>query len=339
MRRISARSTNETRSCVVRPRVRGSDLTRWGVSRGIHEPGKWQARVVGYNVDMSETIDLRNRLAGSAIGALVRDARTVIGWTQRELARRADTSQATIWRLETDQPGVIDLRMIERVLTALGMRLSLMVDARHLEDRRRQRDPVHARLTTSVARRLERVGWLTRLEVPVGADAPRGWIDLLAFREADRSLLIEETKTDLPDAGGLQRSISFYDRMATGVARDLGWRPARVTVLVVGHDSSTLASRIADNRDLIRRAFPASVPDLDRWLRDADAEPPHGWAFGLADPLSRRRGWLRPAIGDPRRHAPPYRDYADAAARLRASIPYAPGWSPHPDQSSTSRLG
>jgi transcriptional regulator with XRE-family HTH domain len=267
---------------------------------------------------MSDTVvDLRRHALGPVLGEAIREARTLIGWTQRELAERSETSQAAIWRLETNQPGRLDLRTVERVLKALGMRLSLGIDARHLADRRRQRDAVHARLTGYIARRLERDGWLTATEVPLGDEAPRGWIDLLAYRPTDRSLLIEETKTDLPDFGGLQRSLSFYDREAWRAAHGLGWQPARRAVLVVALDSVAMAERLADNRDLVSRAFPASIDGLRTWLRHADAPPPRGWSIALADPASRSARWLRSADGDRRRHAPPYAGYADAVRRLQ----------------------
>ena len=85
---------------------------------------------------------------------------------------------------------------------------------------------VHAQVNGTVARRLERCGWRTATEVlDRRRTTPRGWIDLLAFREADRALLVEETKTDIPDMGGLQRSVAFYERTALSAARRLGWRP------------------------------------------------------------------------------------------------------------------
>ncbi|MGL6278248.1 MAG: helix-turn-helix domain-containing protein [Gaiella sp.] len=262
-------------------------------------------------------LDLRHRTLGPALGELVRDARTLIGWTQRELAARALTSQAAIWRLETNQPGRVDLVVVERVLDALGMRGALAMDARHLADRRRQRDGVHARLTGYVARRLERGGWLTATEVPIGDGAPRGWIDLLAYRPADRALLIEETKTDIPDFGGLQRSVAFYDREGWASARRLGWRPACAAVLVVALDSAAMADRLAANRDLVTRAFPGSIDGLRAWLRTVEAPPPRGWSIALADPASRGARWLRAADAGRRRHSPPYAGYTDAARRLR----------------------
>jgi len=237
----------------------------------------------------------------AAIGRLIRRSRTLAGWTQRELAARARTSQATVWRIETAQPEPVDLATVARLLDALGLRAALEIDDHLFRDRERQRDGVHAVLNGASARWLGRHAWTPATEVQVGSPAPKGWIDILAFREADRALLVEETKTDLPDFGGLQRRLAFYVREARDCARLLGWEPARVAGLVIGLDSQTLAERLQRNRDLLAEAFPTPVDRMAAWLRDPAAEPPRGWTFALADPASRAEPWLRPIPGGTRR--------------------------------------
>jgi len=265
----------------------------------------------------ANTIALGQSSTASLLSDLVRESRSVIGWTQRELATRAKTSQASIWRIETGHAETVEVAILERVLVALGLRARLELDGRHLDDRRRQQDPVHARVTGHVARRIEPGGWQTATEVLIGDGAPRGWIDLLAFRPADRALLVEETKGDIPDLGALQRSLSFYEREAWAAARQLGWRPVRVVVLVVALDSAAIAGRLAANRELVSRAFPARVADTAAWIASPDAPPPRGWTLGTCDPASRARIWLRPTMLGTRRRPPAYADYADAARRLR----------------------
>jgi transcriptional regulator with XRE-family HTH domain len=262
------------------------------------------------------TIDLTRSRLGHEFGRLVRDARRLIGWSQRDLAARVGASQAAIWRLETDQPGRIDLTLVEGVMEALGLRATMRIEARHLDDRRRQRDGVHAVLNGFTARRLGRLGWATATEVQIGDQHPRGWIDLLAFRREDLALLVDETKTEIPDMGGLQRSLSFYAREARTVAAGLGWQARTVTVLVVALDSESLARRIADNRAIVEQAFPGSVSAMVTWLADPRAPIPRGWTLGTVDPTVRGESWLRPTMLGTRRRPPAYRDYADAAGRL-----------------------
>jgi transcriptional regulator with XRE-family HTH domain len=261
-------------------------------------------------------IDLAGGLVASSVARTIREARTLVGWTQRELASRAGVSQATVWRAETGAAASLDMITVGRLLTALALRSRLEVDDFRLDDRRRQQDGLHALVNGRSARRHEQDGWLAAMEVMIGGDVPRGWIDLLAFREADRALLVQETKTDIPDMGGLQRSLAFYERSALAVARGLGWDARSVTVLAVVLDTDAVARRLADNRDLVTRAFPAPVRSTAAWLADPVSPRPQGWTLATCDPASRAAAWLRPTTLGSRRTAPVYRDYADAAERL-----------------------
>lgn len=267
----------------------------------------------------SPTVDLSRAALRPWLADVVRSARELIGWTQDQVAVKARTSQATVWRLESGRADHIDLGVVERVLAVLGISITMSATMRHLADRERQRDLVHAVLNGSCARRHAALGWDVVTEVQIGTDRPRGWIDLLAFRPADRSLLVQETKGDLPDFGGLQRSVAFYAREARTVARQLGWFPRRIVVLVVAIDSGTVADRLRVNRDLVLAAFPADAASTAAWLADPAAPVPGGWTFGLADPRSRRTPWLRPPILGSVRRRPAYIDYADAARRLGRS--------------------
>jgi transcriptional regulator with XRE-family HTH domain len=250
------------------------------------------------------------------LGELVRDARVLVGWSQAELARRCDSSQASISRIEHGLADVLDVLVVERILDALGMHAALQVEGRHLGDRRRQREPVHARMNGFVAGQLARRGFLPALEVEVGAGPVRGWIDLLAYRPADRALIVEETKGDLPDVGAFQRSLAFYAREARAAANRLGWKPTRVVVLAAMLDSVAMGRRLLDNRELLTRAFPSPVDRLLAWIDDPSAPAPFAWTLAMCDPATRSAAWLRPTVLGPRRRPAAYADYADAAARL-----------------------
>jgi transcriptional regulator with XRE-family HTH domain len=262
------------------------------------------------------TLDLAAPTMAATIASVVLNARTLIGWSQEELARRARTSQPVISRLEAGAAPVLDVRVLNGVFDALGLDARMVLEGRHLRDRERQADGVHAKVNGFTGRHLVAWDWRMASEVLIGDDRPRGWIDLLGFRPADRALLVEESKAELPDFGGLQRSLAFYEREAWGVARSLGWEPRTVNVLVVALDSNAIARRLADNRDLVRLAFPAPIPDVLRWLRDPTAPRPRGWAIGTCDPASRKEAWLRPTTLGSRRTVPAYENYADAASRL-----------------------
>ena len=262
-------------------------------------------------------VPLGSRSLAIRLGELVRDARLLVGWTQSELAHRAATTQSAVSRLERGVAQPLDVLVVDRVLAALGFRASLDIDGRHLGDRRRQREPVHARMNGFLASNLARRTFRTALEVPIGDETPRGWIDLLAFRSLDRALIVNETKGDLPDVGAFQRSLAFYERNAREVANRLGWRPTRVIVLGTMLDSATVATRLAENLELIERAFPSPVDRLLEWVDDPGAPAPFGWTLATCDPASRSATWLRPPRLRARRRRVAYADYADAAARLR----------------------
>jgi transcriptional regulator with XRE-family HTH domain len=253
---------------------------------------------------------------GASIAPVIKDSRILVGWTQRELAEHAKTSQATVWRLEHGKAEVLDLVPLERILKALGIRATLELDSRHLVDRQRQRDELHVRVTGYLVRHFRRNGWLTATEVMIGDGVPRGWIDLLAFREVDATLVIEETKTEIHDVGALQRSVAFYEREARRVAEALGWRPRRIVVICVVLDSDAVAERVIASRALMRDAFPADVDATLRFIEDPAAPAPSGWCLAAADPASRSLTWLRSTHLVRRRRRPVYRDYTDAMHRI-----------------------
>jgi transcriptional regulator with XRE-family HTH domain len=264
-------------------------------------------------------IDLAGGSVASSVARAIREARLLVGWTQRELAARAQVSQATVCRAESGAAASLDMVVVGRLLSALALRSQIEIDDFRLGDRRRQQDGVHAVINGYSAKRHERCGWHTATEVLIGAETPRGWIDLLAFREADRALLVQETKADIPDMGGLQRSLAFYERSAVAVARGLGWDARSVTVLVAALDTEAVARRLVDSRDLVVRVFPAPVRSTAAWLADPGMPRPRGWTLATCDPASRAAAWLRPTTLGSRRSAPVYRDYADAAERLLRS--------------------
>ena len=262
-------------------------------------------------------LPLRAGTLNEQVADLVRTTRTVVGWSQAELADRALTSQTKIWRMEHAIRGALDLETLDRVLAQLGLQIVLEVDGRHVVARTEQRDLVHAALLGVLAARLRRAGWVIVTEVPTGASAPTGWIDLLAYRPTDRALVIGEVKTAIPDVGGLQRQVAFYQREAVWAARRQGWLPESVATFVACLDTVDVATSLAANRRVLAPAFPGDPRVLEAWLQSADAPRPTSATICAVDLAVRRRHLdLRRTVLTGRRSQPVYAGYAEAAAWL-----------------------
>ncbi len=247
---------------------------------------------------------------------MVRTLRTTIGWSQRELGRRAAVSQSMVCLVERGALRDLTFSTASTLLNAMGARLVVDVKAPYLGDRERQRDPAHARLAAHVVARLRHAGWETRVEVEVGGDRARGWIDLVAFHPASSVMLVIEIKTEIHDLGQIERSLGWYEREAWAVARRLGWRPMREIgcLLLLATEANDL--RVAANRASIEAGFPLRARHLGTVINgtviNGGAAPTEmGRAIALIDPRSRRLAWCGALRIDGRRSAAPYLDYAD----------------------------
>jgi transcriptional regulator with XRE-family HTH domain len=248
--------------------------------------------------------------SAAGVGQAIRALRTTIGWSQRELARRADVSQSTVCRVELGLLPDLTFSTAAALVAAMGGRLTVGVDAPYLGDRDRQRDPAHAALSAHVAGRLRRAGWEVRTEVEVGGDRSRGWIDVLAFHRRSRVLLVIEIKTEIRDLGQIERSLGWYEREAWAAARRIGWQPSRVIggLLLLATEAND--ARVLANRTSIQADFPIRARDLAPIVAGEVPPPEHGRAIAMVDPRSRRRAWCMPLRLDGRRSAAPYLDYA-----------------------------
>jgi transcriptional regulator with XRE-family HTH domain len=247
----------------------------------------------------------------------VADLRRALGWTQKELGRRADLSQSFISAVENARVGDLTFSSATRMLEAMGAKLTVGVTAPFLGDRELQRDSAHSRCTAYVASRLKRDGWQASTEVEIGGDRSRGWIDVLAYNPVSRQLVVIEVKTEIRDLGAIERTLGWYEREAWAAARRLGWRPRQVIgcLLLLATDANE--ARVADNRATLKTGFPIRATSLRQVVSEPMPAPPGLRAMALIDPRSRRRDWLRPSRIDGRRTPSPYVDYADFMRSIR----------------------
>ena len=199
---------------------------------------------------------------------------------------------------------------VESLLAAMGARLLVDVSPPFIANSR-QRDAVHARCSSHVARRLERAGWQVTTEVEIGGDRSRGWIDILAWHPVSGTLFVIEIKTELRDLGAIERSLGWYEREAWTAARRLGWRPTRVVGCLLLLATEAVELRITDNRPELARSFPTRARELANVVAGQFDGRPLKRGLALIDPRSRRAAWLRPSRVDGRRTPAPYADYAD----------------------------
>jgi len=254
---------------------------------------------------------LDRRDPGVVVGSMVKTLRTTIGWSQRELSRRAAMSQSMVCLVERGALRDLTFSTASTLLSAMGARLVVEVDAPFLGDRDRQRDPAHARLSAHVIARLRRTGWETRAEVEVGGDRSRGWIDVLAFHPTSGVMLVIEIKTEIHDLGQVERSLGWYEREAWAAARRFGWRPTREIgcLLLLATEANEL--RVATNRASIEIGFPLRARHLRLVVNGGAAPADSARAIALIDPRSRRQAWCGALRIDGRRSPAPYMDYAD----------------------------
>jgi transcriptional regulator with XRE-family HTH domain len=268
---------------------------------------------LGYESAVSTIV---GNLAETVVRTVI-EARAILGWSQRRLARQAGVSQSLVSRFERGEPAAVTIPSTQRMFDALGIRADLRADLPVVHGERLQADLVHAWACGYVGRRLTGLGWDVRHEVEVGSGHYRGWIDVLGYRAMDRSLLVNEVKTDILDIGAIQRATSWYEREAWTAARRFGWRPVRIVVALLLLDSAEVEARLRTNRPLLDMSFPGRSAQLGRWIEQPGPAPPSR-CLAMIDPAGRGQRWLRPSRIDGRRTRSRYENYADAAGRLAA---------------------
>jgi len=246
------------------------------------------------------TVRRRASPAADVVGRAVLDARTRLGWTQRDLAQRATVSQASVWRLESGRGDELRLGVVVALVDALGGRFQPTLLPPALPEPRQSRDVVHARLVAYTARRLRREGWDVALEVELRTGRATGWIDVLAVRATDAACLVVEAKSELVDIGGALRQLGWYARDAWSAARARWWQPRTVTAALLLLDTQLNMAIVTAHAELMHGALPGRAPELLAWLRGT-GPPVRGSALAMVDPLSRRDRWVRATVPDGRR--------------------------------------
>jgi transcriptional regulator with XRE-family HTH domain len=136
----------------------------------------------------------------------IRTLRIRRSWRQTDLASAADVSRALISLIERGHSDRVALSTIRRVAMALEARAEIALRWRGGE-LDRLLDAGHAALVEAVIRQLQRAGgWVVAPEASFSIFGERGSIDVLAWYERRRLLMVIEVKTELSDIQDLLMS-------------------------------------------------------------------------------------------------------------------------------------
>lgn len=205
--------------------------------------------------------------------------------TQAALALRAGVSRRAVATLEGGGAGRLPLDSIAAILATVGARADIRVlwNGPELD---RLLDGAHSAVAAQVKTRLEKWGWVVRVEVSYSRYGERGRIDLLAYHLATGLLLVVEVKTDLVDVQNLLGTLDVKARLATHVAPSFGWRVRTVVPAVVFIEDRAIRDRLAALETLFDRYELRGRTALT-WLRNPSPGP-GGILWFTALPSSQR---------------------------------------------------
>jgi transcriptional regulator with XRE-family HTH domain len=202
------------------------------------------------------------------VGAVLRAARIRRRWRQEDVARRAGLSRGFVSLAERGHLDRVSLGTLRRLAQTLDVRIDVYARWRGGEVDRLINSR-HSALHESVAMMFAQLPpWTQRPEVSFSIYGERGIIDILAFHEPSRCLLVIELKSDIVDVQDLVGSVDRKGRLAPSIATDRGWRPISVSRWVIVANDKTNQRRIADHRTMLRAAFPQDGRTMRAWLRN-----------------------------------------------------------------------
>jgi transcriptional regulator with XRE-family HTH domain len=207
------------------------------------------------------------------VGASPRAVRVRRGWTQRELARRVGVSHGLVSLVERGHFDHVALSALRRVAAELDVRIDVVARWRG-GDLGRLVNARHSALHEAAARYLGSFsGWTHTPEVSFSIYGERGWIDILAWHEASRSLLVIELKTELVDVQEMVGVLDRKHRLAPVIARERGWgSPATTSRWIILADHRTNRRHLAAHATLLRNALPCDGRSMRAWLADPRRE-------------------------------------------------------------------
>lgn len=216
-------------------------------------------------------------MSDQRVGAAFRAVRIRRRWRQIDVADKAGVSKSLVSAIERGHIGTVTIDSLRRTAAVLDIRLDLIARWRGGE-LDRLLNARHSALQGAVARWLGQIpGWAIAPEVSFAFYAERGWIDLLAWHEPTRTLLVIEIKTQIVDVQELLGVLDRKTRLAARIGRERGWVPRVIATWLAVAEGSTNRRHVADHAVLLRAALPAGTREMRRWLHS-----PSGAVSGLS---------------------------------------------------------
>jgi transcriptional regulator with XRE-family HTH domain len=222
------------------------------------------------------------------VGELFRAVRRRQGLRQVDVAMVAGLSDATVSQLERGDWRSMSFRTVDRIASALGMRVE--VDAWWRGgDGRRLISRSHSLLAASFAGAVAAFDeWTFQPEVSFAVYGERGSIDQLGWHGQTGHLLVVELKTEFTDVNETLATLDRKVRLARRIAREHGWAATRVSCWLIVLECRTNRRHAAEHAALLRAKLPSDGRQLRSFLRNP-AEPSFGIAF-WTDSTPRRVG-------------------------------------------------
>jgi transcriptional regulator with XRE-family HTH domain len=214
------------------------------------------------------------------LGAAFRAVRIKRGWRQSDVAAIARVSRQSIGRVEAGDIGRIPLDTLERIADRLEIRLTLLARWRGGE-LDRQLSARHAALSELVAQHLRAAGWTVVPRVSFSIWGERGLVDLIAWHEPTRSLIVIEIKTEVVDVEETVGTLDRKRRLGSQIVADRGWRPRSVSMWLVIADGSTNRRRVAAHSTLLRSVYRVEGRAMRRWVAGPGSSAVAGSVSGL----------------------------------------------------------
>jgi len=201
------------------------------------------------------------------IGAGLLAIRLRRGLTQEEVAIAAGVPRSVVQLVERGRLARVRIDDIRSIAVALDATLDLSIRW-HGGDLGRLVNARHAALHEALAIRFVAFpGWVLEPEVSFSVYGERGVVDGLAWHPGTRSLLVIELKTEFVDVNELMGGVDRKRRLAPGIARERGWRPATVSSWVAVADGRTNWRALTRHATTLRAKFPADGHAISAWLR------------------------------------------------------------------------